>query len=99
MHWHGDAWNALAFGEKHWLLEPPASARFSKVHRPSDHGDADQSGNAMPQSPSLPLHRCKQRPGDVLFVPNGWGHAVLNTGAGWSAGVAVEFRYSFSFFA
>ena len=29
MHFHGDAWNALAHGRKRWLLLPPAEALYS----------------------------------------------------------------------
>ena len=29
MHFHGDAWNALAHGRKLWLLLPPAEALYS----------------------------------------------------------------------
>ena len=44
------------------------------------------------------LLRCVQRPGDVLFVPDFWGHAVLNEAP--SVGVASEFetaRMNFAF--
>ena len=33
--------------------------------------------------------RCVQRPGDVLWVPDYWGHAVLNLDE--TVGVALEF--------
>jgi len=31
VHFHGDAWNALMYGRKHWILFPPTDAKFSKV--------------------------------------------------------------------
>merc|ERR1719291_91608 len=31
MHFHGPAWNALAFGEKRWFLTPPQHATFSNI--------------------------------------------------------------------
>ena len=34
---------------------------------------------------------CVQRAGDVLFVPNNWGHAVLNLRT--SVGVAAELSF------
>ena len=37
---------------------------------------------------------CAQRVGDVVFVPAGWGHAVLNTRE--VAGLAVEFVYRYN---
>ena len=40
-----------------------------------------------PPPPPLRLE-CEQRAGDLLFVPNNWGHAVLNLEP--SVGLAVE---------
>lgn len=37
--------------------------------------------------------QCTQEAGDVMYVPHGWGHAVLNTQT--SIGVAVEFSTLF----
>ena len=34
------------------------------------------------------MYECVQRPGDVLFVPDNWGHAVLNLAP--SVGFASE---------
>ena len=36
---------------------------------------------------------CEQRAGDILYVPAGWGHAVVNEEP--SVGVAVEFVDAF----
>lgn len=35
-------------------------------------------------------HRCVQHAGDAIFVPRGWGHAVVNAATG--AAIAVEFH-------
>ena len=42
----------------------------------------------MQSHPSV-RHYCYQLPGDVLFVPEGWGHAVINKQH--SVAVAMEF--------
>ena len=36
---------------------------------------------------------CEQRAGDILYVPGGWGHAVINEEP--SVGAAVEFVDAF----
>ena len=41
--------------------------------------------------------QCRQESGDVLFVPEAWGHAVLNVGE--SVGVASEFQWGMAEFA
>jgi hypothetical protein len=42
------------------------------------------------------LH-CLQEAGDVIFVPTGWAHAILNMKE--TVGIASEFRYTFNHFA
>jgi hypothetical protein len=81
-HQHTAAWNALLFGYKRWFLLPPfhfygpttiAMHEWAKVLRESFAAD---------------LHECVQRPGEVLFVPQYWYHAVLNVSD--CVGIAVE---------
>ena len=50
--------------------------------------------NATPTVDLPPPLVCVQNVSDVLFVPAGWGHAVLNTRE--VAGVAVEFVYRYN---
>lgn len=35
------------------------------------------------------LRQCVQHPGDLLFVPSGWAHSVINIDE--VVGIAVEF--------
>ena len=52
---------------------------------------SDSDGRASPSLPpfsSLPIE-CIQRAGDVLIVPETWGHATINA-APWSVGWATE---------
>lgn len=89
-HYHYDAVNVLAFGEKRWFLQPPARAEYS-IEAPAlwyqrrglaDNPESQEGGGVL---------ECTQRDGDVMFVPASWGHATLNVEA--SIGVAYELRF------
>ena len=90
LHFHKDAYNALAFGEKRWWLLPPHAARYSAepVSAWLARGGAGDGGAGADAAARAPA-QCTQRAGDVIFVPRGWAHAVLNTRT--SVGVASEF--------
>ena len=79
-HFHGPAINGLAFGAKLWRLKPPWRADYSSVPAFAAFQRADPGARA-----------CVQRAGDVLFVPNNWGHAVLNLET--AVGVAAELTF------
>ena len=76
LHYHQDAWNALVFGEKRWWFLPPANASSST--RIVNRWDTS--------------YHCTQRPGDFVYVPDSWSHAVFNTKT--SAAIAIEFDFS-----
>ena len=91
MHYHSQAMNALVRGSKKWFLRHPSFAHYDRtpvkewVRRSKD--DAEHAVRGAPEDrPSL--IQCVQRAGDILFVPSGWGHAVLNLEE--VAGFAVE---------
>ena len=72
MHFHQDAVNLLLTGRKRWWLQAPSCAAMSRLHPLN----ADVGCEAQ---------RCygtacvlEQDVGDVLYVPDMWGHAVLN---------------------
>jgi hypothetical protein len=86
----------LAWGRKVWFMRPPAAAEYSTVPAArfalslaEAETTAAAAGTAGAAAAERPL-RCTQRGGDVLFVPAGWSHAVLNTRT--SIGFAVEFE-------
>ncbi|KAG1656500.1 hypothetical protein FOA52_012500 [Chlamydomonas sp. UWO 241] len=83
--WHVDptltsAWNALLNGRKRWLLYPPS------VLPPAVQPGSSESFTTLQWllevAPTLPPHQAPievvQEAGDVMFVPGGWWHAVLN---------------------
>ena len=90
-HYHHDAVNILAFGAKRWFLQPPSSAVYS-VEPPLIWFNRQIMENLSTNDPSdtSGIFECIQQEGDVLFVPESWGHATLNIEA--SIGVAFEFR-------
>ena len=80
-HYHEQAVNALGFGRKAWYLRPPPTATYSVEQPRNWYGE--------PRDAVV----CEQRAGDILYVPGGWGHAVINEEP--SVGVAVEFVDAF----
>lgn len=77
-----NAVNGVILGEKQWMLYPPSSNFVSKQRAKEwfeEHGDDDRA------------LRCVQRRGDLVFVPDSWGHAVLNT----KETVALAFEFVF----
>ena len=71
-HQHATAYNFLSAGRKKWYLLPP-SANIG----PTISTLPWWLKNVMPYLKIKPIE-CVQQPGEVLFVPNGWFHAVFN---------------------
>ncbi len=89
VHFHRNAWNVLIYGQKRWFLYPPDKAYYSK--------EPVWSWWRTRYSLSPPdALECVQHPGDLMFVPDMWGHAVINLRE--SVGVASEFVYGSSEF-
>ncbi len=79
------AWNALLAGEKRWVLLPPGVPRAAC--RPRGAGLDSEAitwfTRVLPtcRAPDWPYARpveAVQRAGEIMFVPHGWWHAVLN---------------------
>ncbi|GLI68561.1 hypothetical protein VaNZ11_013027, partial [Volvox africanus] len=91
--WHVDpaltsAWNALLSGRKRWALYPPHVAPPG-VHLDDDGEEAHTGDDGLTSLqwflevyPTLPPGirpiEFVQNPGEVVFVPGGWWHCVLN---------------------
>jgi len=88
------AWNAPIIGRKRWIFYPPGvtppgvfpSPSGDDVCMPISIGewfltfwDAHVERRKDPDVARRPLE-CTAYPGDVLFVPHGWWHMVLNIG-------------------
>ena len=84
-HYHGHAFNALVHGHKRWFLTPTPFASYSNK---SAWDWYIEDYPALRDAHSI--SECQQRAGEVLYVPSGWGHAVLNTAN--SIGFSGEFK-------
>jgi hypothetical protein len=95
-HFHGPAVNVLLAGAKAWELTPPAHAGFVRSHAADwfaaggycHAADGDGDGAGGPAAGCVPHLRFLQGPGDLVWVPEHWGHAVLNLAD--AVAVAVE---------
>jgi hypothetical protein len=93
-HFHHTTWNALVTGRKRWWIWPPGASFYSTRHpfywywEESDrHARDDQA------------FQCMQEAGDVFFLPDEWGHAVVNVNDAVAVAESTFFGYdSFSGF-
>jgi len=73
--WETHAWLAQLVGRKRWLLFSPDQREFLYSY---------QVQPCQPDLEKFPLFRraraleCTIGPGDVIFVPSGWGHEVIS---------------------
>lgn len=88
VHFHRSAWNVLIYGHKRWFVYPPDRAFYSKQHI------WEWWKEVYKNRPDA--LECVQHPGDMVFVPDMWGHGVINLRE--SIGVASEFVYGASEF-
>lgn len=86
LHYHVAAFNVLFIGEKEWYVTPPYLAARSGIA--TDHLFHRSGINEKH------LFRCTQYAGDLVLVPDGWGHATLNHGFGLGIGVLYDETHS-----
>mmetsp|Transcript_613 Transcript_613/g.1814 ORF Transcript_613/g.1814 Transcript_613/m.1814 type:complete len:403 (+) Transcript_613:203-1411(+) len=81
------AWNTVIKGRKRWVLfEPGTSKRVASGKPLVKPGEDDEAINyfadILPRvrtaHPTARRYECIQEPGETIFVPGGWWHAVLN---------------------
>jgi Cupin-like domain/Ankyrin repeat len=73
LHIHADAANALVSGMKKWYIYTPATTLYSRKPAKQwlEEDYAELAADAKPLE-------CTQQPGDIVYVPLDWGHAVIN---------------------
>jgi hypothetical protein len=74
VHYHGSAFNAAIVGRKRWFLYPQSISYWSKKPTLAWLLDGDAHGAGAGEQPL----ECIQHPGDVMYVPTEYGHAVIN---------------------
>ncbi|CAE7040241.1 unnamed protein product [Symbiodinium natans] len=84
LHYHVAAFNVLFVGEKEWYVTPPYLAARSGI---ATYELFDRSGISMDH-----VFRCSQYAGDLVLLPDGWGHATLNHGFGVGIGVLYDLQ-------
>jgi len=72
-HAHSAAWNAVIHGSKRWFLFPPPASNYGPKHGSM----VDWVQSVYPTLTQRPVE-CVQKAGEILFIPTGWFHGVLN---------------------
>jgi len=86
VHFHDNAINFLMYGRKRWFMFRPGDTNYMRTaplswfHAEDGYKRAKEEGT---------LVECVQQPGEAIFVPQAWGHGVLNIET--SIGAAMEF--------
>jgi len=93
-HHHREAWNAVLFGKKRWIVWDPARFKHNAMRQRRMTRDwvTKEHLNGYEWIRTLyPLperrdeirnhgHDCIQHAGEMMFVPEGWMHMVVNIG-------------------
>lgn len=91
------AWNALISGAKKWIMAPKLT-QIPGVYPNADYGEVATPVSAVEwfvdfydqlKEQGVPVLEAVQRPGEVVYVPHGWFHIVLNL----SQSVALTHNY------
>ena len=77
IHWHAAAFNVLYIGTKEWRVTPPKYKGWSGM-------PAKRLVEQLDDSYTL---RCTQHEGDIIYLPEDWGHMTMNHG--FTIGAAV----------
>ena len=85
------AWNTLIKGRKHWVVWPPwVKKSVAKCWDQEKDGEGDEAINYFidflprlrrqleSKGETVPFFEFIQEPGDTVYIPGGWWHAVLN---------------------
>ena len=91
-HFHAHQWNLLLYGRRKWFLFPPNKAFYSRQHV------LDWYRESVMLSPyeDREYMGCIQDSGDLLYIPDMWGQAVLSLRE--SIGFSQEFEHGLSEF-
>lgn len=88
IHFHNTAWAALVYGAKKWLIYPPHDMIMSNRQILDFYETERESFAARGVHPVT----CVQTAGDVMIIPESWGHGVLNLQE--TIAIATEYKHS-----
>ena len=90
-HMHGDALNLVLGGQKRWWLYNRSTYQARRAVQNAPHWlpTPDWLAQATAHNEPMPTWHCTQRAGELIFVPGGIPHAVLNVD-GDALAVAVQ---------
>ena len=80
-HFHNSALNILFTGKKMWALFPPSHSFYdtTPVRDWFERERAAATSSSRKNSRRRRKYmRCIQRPSEIVYVPDGWGHAVIS---------------------
>jgi len=86
LHWHLAALNMLYVGTKDWRLTAPSYRGWTGM-------PARKAAKILDESYSDITLRCTQHAGDLIYVPESWGHLTLNHGFTIGAAVILPAEY------
>eukprot|EP00571_Detonula_confervacea_P014480 CAMPEP_0172307258 /NCGR_PEP_ID=MMETSP1058-20130122/8148_1 /TAXON_ID=83371 /ORGANISM="Detonula confervacea, Strain CCMP 353" /LENGTH=931 /DNA_ID=CAMNT_0013019371 /DNA_START=12 /DNA_END=2807 /DNA_ORIENTATION=+ len=86
LHWHAAAFNILYVGKKEWRITPPQYRGFT--------GMTAQQAKANIENKPYTL-KCTQLPGDLIYIPDHWGHMTINHGFGIGVAAIVPAKDRF----
>ena len=88
LHAHNEAWNAVVYGRKRWFILP--RTEMPALEFPVHHDQQSWVAEVLPRmgAEDRPME-CVQEAGDVLVLPDAWGHLTYNVRS--SIGIAQEF--------
>ena len=78
MHAHGNTWNLLMTGKKRWILFPPNILGPRPLYWSSTGHPIDDSTLFKSYHEQFKILEFTQYAGDIVFIPQGWGHATLH---------------------
>lgn len=85
-HWHGAAFNNLYVGTKQWRITPPYYRGFTGMPAKDAKKYLDEKERDVTMG-------CVQHAGDMMYIPESWGHLTLTHGFTIGSAVIMPKEY------